>query len=80
MPIFLYKDEVWKYGKTCNGESGRYTSGLPFQNLRYLSEFTGNEQECLLEEKRKIYAYPSLPECQKRNFILLRPAGNKIDK
>ena len=78
--IYLYEDEVWKYGKTCNGEYGRYSSGLPVPNLIYNLEFTGTEVECLVMEKRKIYNYPNLPECKKRNFIMLRSAGNKIDK
>jgi hypothetical protein len=78
--IYLYKDEVWKYGKTCFGEQGRYPNGLPFMNLRYIQEFVGNEKECLLMEKEKIYNYPNLPESLKRKLFLIRPAGNKIDR
>lgn len=78
--IFLYKGEVWKYGKTCNGEFGGYVNGLPNENLKYFIEFESNETECLIEEKRKIYNYPNLPECLKRDFVLLRPPGNKIDR
>lgn len=78
--IFLYEDEVWRYGKTCNGEFGRYKSGLPAANLIYIVEYEGTEEECLIEEKEKIYNYPNLPECRKRNFVLLRPPGNKIDR
>ncbi len=78
--IFLYKGEVWKYGKTCLGESERYPNGLPYKNLIYKIEFLGNERESLIMEKEKIYNYPNLPECQKRDFILIRPAGNKIDR
>ncbi len=78
--IFLYEDEVWKYGKTCFGEKGRYPSGLPVENLQYLTEFSGTEKECLIMEKEKIYNYPNLPECLRRNILLIRPAGNKIDK
>lgn len=78
--IFLLEGEVWKYGKTCKGESGRYSNGMPTDFLEYVPEFFGTEQECLVEEKRKIYNYPNLPECKKRNFIMLRPAGNKIDR
>ncbi len=78
--IYLYEGEVWKYGKTCFGEKGRYSTGLPFPKLIYEIEFEGNEKECLLMEKEKIYNYPNLPECLKRKIVLLRPAGNKIDR
>ncbi len=78
--IYLYQGEVWKYGKTCLGESQRYKSGLPYINLVYFTEFIGTEKDCLLMEKEKIYNYPNLPECLKRNIVLIRPAGNKIDR
>lgn len=78
--IYLYAGEVWKYGKTCLGENLRYSNGLPTANLRFIQQFKGTEKECLIIEKEKIYNYPNLPECQKRNFVLLRPAGNKIDR
>jgi len=78
--IYLFQGEVWKYGKTCFGEQGRYKNGLPFKNLKFQVEFEGNEKECLLSEKEKIYDYPNLPECLKRNIVLIRPAGNKIDR
>ncbi len=78
--IFLHVGEVWKYGQTCNGVSGRYPNGLPFKNLFFQPQFYGNQQACLIEEKLKIYAYPALPECLKRNIKLIRPPGNKIDR
>lgn len=78
--IFLYEGEVWKYGKTCLGEEHRYASGFPTTNLRFQQQFKGTEKECLLMEKEKIYNYPNLPECRKRDFVLLRPPGNKIDR
>lgn len=78
--IYLQAGEVWKYGKTCNGQQKRYSMGLPFKNLRYVQQFIGTEKECLIQEKHKIYNYPNLPECQKRNVFLLRPPGNKIDR
>ena len=78
--IYMYVGEVWKYGKTCNGENGRYPGGLPYKYLRFTPQFIGTENECLILEKEKIYSYPSLPECRKRNIILLRPPGNKIDR
>jgi len=43
-------------------------------------QIQGTEKECLIAEKEKIYNYPNLPECLKRNFVLIRPAGNKIDR
>ena len=78
--IYLYPGEIWKYGKTCKGESGRYPTGFPVPNLKFVIQFEGTESECLVEEKRKIYTYESLPECQKRNIKLPRPPGNKIDR
>jgi len=78
--IEMYPGEIWKYGKTCNTESGRYPGGLPCENLRFVPQFAGTESECLTMEKTKIYSYPILPESQKRNLILLRPPGNKIDR
>jgi len=78
--IYLYEGEVWKYGKTCIGQYERYSNGLPNKNLIFIQEFKGTEKDCLIMEKEKIYNYPNLPECKKRNIILLRPAGNKIDR
>ena len=86
--IYLLQYEVWKYGKTINGEFARYPNGvfytdgkkiLTTENLEYIIQFTGTETECLAEEKRKIYNYPLLLECQKRIRKLIRPPGNKID-
>jgi len=87
--IFLKADEVWRYGVTGEeGESGRYPNGVYFnekgvrlttQELFYRVEFVGTRPECLKEEKRKIYFYPLLPECQLRNIKLDRPPGNKRD-
>lgn len=78
--IYMYVGEVWKYGKTCLAEKGRYPSGLPHPFLAFQAQFYGTEKECLIAEKEKIYAYPSLPECAKRDVKLLRPPGNKIDR
>jgi len=78
--IYLYKGEVWKYGKTCFSQEQRYPNGLPHYKLEYFIQFRGNEKECLVMEKEKIYNYPNLPECLNRNFVLIRPAGNKIDR
>ena len=78
--IYLYQGEVWKYGKTCFSQEQRYPNGLPHYKLEYFIQFRGNEKECLVMEKEKIYNYPNLPECLNRNFVLIRPAGNKIDR
>ncbi len=78
--IYLYKGEVWKYGKTCLGEYGRYPNGFGVPNLQYIREYVGTEKNCLIMEKEKIYNYPNLPECLKRTVFLIRPAGNKIDR
>lgn len=77
--IYLYEGEVWKYGVTINEEKGRYKSGLPFQNLIYLTEFVGPISECLKREKIQIYSYAILPENIKRPVPLIRPPGNKRD-
>ena len=78
--IYMHIGEVWKYGKTCLLETGRYPSGLPHPFLAFQAQFYGTEKDCLIAEKEKIYAYSSLPECAKRNIKLLRPPGNKIDR
>jgi len=83
--IYLKEGEIWKYGKTCNGEEGRYPNGLPFKNLQFIVQFFGTEEQCLIVEKQKIYNYFLLPdniERAKKNGtqILIRPPGNKIDR
>ena len=77
--IFLFEGQVWKYGVTTKGEKGRYTSGLPSKNLLYLVEYEGPVNECLKQEKIKIYNYVLLPENLKRERPLKRPPGNKRD-
>ena len=78
--IYLHIGDIWKYGKTCNGEAGRYPSGLPYKNLTFQPQLYGNNIQCLVEEKFKIYSYPLLPECKNRDTKLIRPPGNKIDR
>jgi len=78
--IYLQVGNVWKYGKTCKDECGRYPKGLPYKDLFFQPQFFGTEQASLVAEKEKIYAYPALPECQIRAIKLLRPPGNKIDR
>ncbi len=78
--IYMYVGEVWKYGKTCQTQQGRYPGGFPANNLIFQAQFYGTEKECLLAEKEKIYGYAVLPENLKREIKLLRPPGNKIDR
>ena len=63
--IFLFKGEVWKYGVTINGQSGRYNE-LPDPKLQYQIQFKGSLARCKSEEQVKIVNYPILPENQKR--------------
>lgn len=77
--IFLLSSEIWKYGVTINGENGRYGKVLPVPSLQYVVQFKGSLQECLEEEKRKIYNYAILPENLNRQKPLIRPPGNKRD-
>jgi hypothetical protein len=79
MDIFLFVGEVWRYGVTRKGEKGRYSTGLPNKKLLYLVEYEGPLQECLKQEKMKIYSYALLPENIKRKTPLIRPPGNKRD-
>lgn len=78
--IFLYKGETWKYGMTTKKEAGRYGSSLHGTGLAYSVQFIGTIQECLAEERRKIFLYATLPENIKRAKPLIRPPGNKIDR
>ncbi len=78
--IFLKFGEVWKYGVTRKGAEGRYPQenyGAP--NLVFIRQLIGTYSECLKAEKTMIYGYPLLPEAQERDFILIRPPGNKYD-
>ena len=77
--IYLYAGEVWKFGVTTKGEGGRYKGSLPFQGLVYRIQFRGTLQECLREEKIKIYNYPLKAENLKRSKPLNRPPGNQRD-
>lgn len=78
--IFLYENEVWKYGSTRKGEKGRYpTSNYGAPNLRFIEQFWGTETECRKREKLMIYTYPLLPEAKRRKIKLFRPPGNAND-
>ncbi len=77
--IFLHRGEVWKYGVTKKGERGRYGNWHVNQGLTYFVQFQGSYQECLKQEKIKIYTYAQLPENLRRQYPLIRPPGNKRD-
>ncbi|MEM8527452.1 MAG: hypothetical protein AAGG68_22620 [Bacteroidota bacterium] len=53
--LYLYRGEVWRYGVTKRGQSGRYPQGMPFDGLIYEVQFIGSIYECLVLEKKKIY-------------------------
>lgn len=77
--IYLFVEEIWRYGVTTKGQRGRYPSGLPHQDLAYFTEFEGDLLACLKREKTQIYNYINLPENLKRTNRLIRPPGNKQD-
>ncbi len=77
--IYLRKGQIWKYGMTTKGERGRYKNKLPGQRLLYVTEFEGTVEECLMEERKKIYYYALHPENLAREVTLIRPPGNKRD-
>jgi len=78
--IFLYENQIWKYGSSRKGEKGRYPNGnYGAPNLRFVEQFWGTEMECRKQEKFMIYNYPLLPEAKKRGIRLFRPPGNKND-
>lgn len=77
--IFLKSNEVWKYGVTNQGEKQRYTTQfLQQRRLSYLAQFRGTYSQCLVEEKRKLFEYPLLPENLARpdSLKLVLPPGN----
>ena len=78
--VFLHEGEVWKYGITCEETpQNRYKKDFLGKNkLYFLAQFAGSKTACELEEKRKLYLYPTLPENVKRKLEkrLLLPPGN----
>ena len=78
--IFLLKNEVYKYGTTCSqNPEKRYKSRFyKSTNLEMIPQFYGDKAQCEIEEKRKLYHYPALPENIKRleNERLILPIGN----
>jgi hypothetical protein len=77
--IFLHKGEVWYYGETCY-ETSRYDEDFRRNSgLNFFVQYRGNKHQVILEQKRKIYHYPLLPEAVNRKFSIIRPPGNKND-
>jgi len=78
--VFLLAGEVYKYGVTCEkNATERYPKSFYEENnLEFLPQFYGNVYQCQVEEKRKLYHYPALPENLKRpeNERLILPIGN----
>ena len=77
--IYLYKNEVWKYGVTINGEVGRYGNHLGAKGLMYDPEYTGTIEQCMIKERKKIIQYPLLEENLSRKQPIARPPGNPKD-
>jgi hypothetical protein len=77
---YLNEQEVWKYGVTCEAvPANRYAAAYyKGKKLRFVPQFYGTKAECELEEKRKLFLYPILPEnlARKPNFRLVLPPGN----
>lgn len=78
--IWLYVNEVWKYGVTTKSPTQRYGLKLPHPGLLYEVQYESDLTSCLKREKIQIYHYALLPENLKRPFLLKRPPGNKIDR
>jgi hypothetical protein len=80
--IYLYVGNVWKYGVTRRGMQGRYGAKFSYRDdLSYIVQLRGTYAVCLIEEKRKIYHYPLLPENLMRpdSLRLAHPPGNVQD-
>ncbi len=78
--VFLFRGEIWRYGKHCPKDKPRYSDDwLKSMKLKYMTEFKGDLLECTKMEKQKIYTYPLLPENLKRKNPLGHPPGNKND-
>ncbi len=77
--IYLYKNEIWKYGVTINGEVGRYRNRLKIKGLQYKTQYTGTIEQCMIEERKKIIKYPLLRENLQRKKPIARPPGNPKD-
>jgi len=88
--IYLKVGEVWKYGFAgMGGEEARYPGNIFYsngkikltrENLVYTMQIRGTKEECLMEEQRKIFNYPDLPEALARDIQLIRPPGNPQDR
>lgn len=80
--FWLNKDEIAKYGHTCD-RNGRYTDeALEEMRVYKVIEFEGDVKQVMILEIQKIFSYYALPENLKRpdSLRISRPVLNKIDK
>lgn len=80
---FLRAGEVYRYGITTKGQSGRYAQKYLRDNgFVYMIQFRGTIFECQLQEQIKIRMYPLLPEnlARQKHLRLIRPCGNPYYK
>lgn len=78
---FLKKGEVWKYGVTSKGQTGRYPDAFLIKNrVSYFIQYSGTFSECLKQEQIQLFNYPYLPENLARDPVerLPRPPYNSI--
>jgi len=79
--IFLFRNEVWKYGVTINHKNVRYSpKKLELIGVAYRVEYKGSIEECLRQERIKIVHYVLLPENLKRKVKLTKPPYNPVNK
>ena len=72
---YLKKGEVWKYGVTSKGETGRYKPPFLIKNrVFYFIQFTGTFSECLKQEQIRLFHYPYMPE------NLARPPAERLPR
>ncbi len=72
---YLKKGEVWKYGITSKGETGRYKAPFLVKNqVFYFIQFTGTYSECLKREQINLFNYAHLPE------NLARPPADRLTR
>jgi hypothetical protein len=77
----LKPGEIWKYGVTSKGATGRYASAFLVRNrVSYIVQYKGTYSECLKQEQIKLFNYPFLPENLARLPAdrLPRPPYNRI--
>ena len=72
---FLKAGEIWKYGVTSKGKTGRYKEPFLYKNrVSYIRQFKGTFSECLKKEQIKLFNYSRLPE------NLARPPAERLPR